>query len=84
MPSKLKIFIFLLTLNALSVPFALAQTSNTTNGVNNEPKLNQIPKLKANGGLRFDSQGAGTPNTLSGYAFLPILANDRGDILFAE
>ena len=34
--------------------------------------------------MRFDSQGAGTPNTLSGYAFLPILANDRGDILFAE
>jgi len=84
MPSKLKIFIFLLTLNALSVPFALAQTSNTTNEANNEQKLNQIPKLKANGGLRFDSQGAGTPNTLSGYAFLPILANNRGDILFAE
>jgi len=80
----LKILIFLLSFNAISVPFALAQTSNTTNGVNNESKLNQIPKLKANGGLRFDSQGAGTPNTLSGYAFLPILANDRGDILFAE
>ena len=84
MPSKLKILIFLLTLNALSVPFALAQTSNTSNGANNEQRLNQIPKLKANGGLRFDSQGAGTPNTLSGYAFLPILANNRGDILFAE
>jgi hypothetical protein len=81
---KLKILIFLLSFNAISVPFALAQTSNTNNGVNNESKLNQIPKLKANGGLRFDSQGAGTPNTLSGYAFLPILANDRGDILFAE
>ncbi|WP_295459071.1 hypothetical protein [Synechococcus sp. UW140] len=34
--------------------------------------------------MRFDSQGAGTPNTLSGYAFLPILDNDRGDIFFAE
>ena len=42
------------------------------------------PQLQFNGGLRFDSQGAGTPNTLSGYAFLPILGNDRGDIFFAE
>ena len=84
MPSKLKILIFLLTLNALSVPFALAQTSNTTSGANNEQQLNAIPKLRGNGGLRFDSQGAGTPNTLSGYFFLPILASERGDIFFAE
>ena len=84
MPSKLKILIFLLTLNALSVPFALAQTSNTTSGANNEQQLNAIPKLRGNGGLRFDSQGAGTPNTLSGYFFLPILESERGDILFAE
>lgn len=34
--------------------------------------------------MRFDSQGTGTPNTLSGYAFLPILGNERGDIFFAE
>jgi hypothetical protein len=42
------------------------------------------PKPQFNGGLRFDSQGAGTPNTLSGYAFLPILGNERGDVFFAE
>ena len=43
-----------------------------------------LPSIKANGGLRFDSQGAGTPNTLSGYAFVPIINNESGNILFAE
>ena len=42
------------------------------------------PKTQLNGGLRFDSQGAGTSNTLSGYAFLSILCNKRGDVFFAE
>ena len=32
----------------------------------------EIPEIKVNGGLRFDSQGAGTPNTLSGYGFAPL------------
>ena len=52
--------------------------------VSMQAKAAPVPQLQINGGLRFDSQGAGTPNTLSGYAFLPILGNDRGDILFAE
>lgn len=43
-----------------------------------------LPSIKTNGGLRFDSQGAGTPNTLSGYAFVPIINNETGSILFAE
>ena len=43
-----------------------------------------LPELRANGGLRFDSQGAGTPNTLSGYGFLPIYKGSQGDVLFAE
>jgi len=42
------------------------------------------PKTQFNGGLRFDSQGAGTPNSLSDYALLSILCNERGDVFFAE
>lgn len=49
-----------------------------------QAKAAPVPQLQINGGLRFDSQGAGTPNTLSGYAFLPILGNERGDVFFAE
>jgi hypothetical protein len=43
-----------------------------------------LPELRANGGLRFDSQGASTPNTLSGYGFLPLFKGNQGDVLFAE
>jgi hypothetical protein len=34
--------------------------------------------------LRFDSQVAGTPNTLSGYGFSPLFKGNQGDVLFAE
>ncbi|WP_341881265.1 inverse autotransporter beta domain-containing protein [Synechococcus sp. UW140] len=73
-------FLPLILCGLLSSQVVSAQTT-TVEAVSSDKK---IPLLKANGGLRFDSQGAGTPNTLSGYAFLPILANNRGDILFAE
>lgn len=68
---------------ALSLISSVAVNAQTTS-TEASSTSKKIASVKVNAGLRFDSQGAGTPNTLSGYAFLPILENERGDILFAE
>lgn len=43
-----------------------------------------IPKVRSNGGLRFQSEGAGTPNTLSGYIFAPLSQSESGSVLFVD
>ena len=43
-----------------------------------------IPKIRTNGGLRFQSEGAGTPNTLSGYIFAPLSQSESGNVLFVD
>jgi len=40
--------------------------------------------VKFSGGLRYDSEGAGTPNTLSGYFFLPLAVDQKGNLLFVD
>ena len=40
--------------------------------------------VKFSGGLRYDSEGAGTPNTLSGYFFLPLAVDQKGALLFVD
>jgi parallel beta-helix repeat protein len=44
----------------------------------------EIPEIKVNGGLRFDSQGAGTPNTLSGYGFAPLYQAENGSLFYVD
>lgn len=46
-----------------------------------EPK---VPKVLTNGGLRFQSEGAGTPNFLSGYIVAPLHQSDNGNVLFID
>jgi parallel beta-helix repeat protein len=43
-----------------------------------------VPKVLVNGGLRFQSEGGGTPNTLSGYIFVPLSQTDNGNVLFVD
>ena len=43
-----------------------------------------IPEVRTNGGLRFKSEGAGTPNTLSGYLFAPLSQSENGNVLFVD
>ena len=39
----------------------------------------KVPEVRTNGGLRFQSEGAGTPNTLSGYIFAPLSQSEKGN-----
>ena len=43
-----------------------------------------VPQVKTNGGLRFQSQGAGTFNTLSGYIYAPLSQSKDGNVLFVD
>ncbi|NDC35486.1 MAG: hypothetical protein EBZ51_08935 [Synechococcaceae bacterium WB9_2_112] len=42
------------------------------------------PKVTANGGLLFQSQGEGSPNTFTGYLFAPLSQGDAGEVLFVD
>jgi hypothetical protein len=42
------------------------------------------PRIEANGGLVFQSQGGGTPNTFSGYLFAPLSQGSLGEVLFLD
>ncbi|MDA0727482.1 MAG: inverse autotransporter beta domain-containing protein, partial [Cyanobacteria bacterium] len=44
----------------------------------------KLPEVRTNGGLRFQSEGAGTPNTLSGYIFAPLSQSDSGNVFFID
>jgi hypothetical protein len=43
-----------------------------------------IPKVEASAGLRFQSQGAGTANTVSGYVFAPLSQSANGSLYFLD
>lgn len=43
-----------------------------------------IPRVEATGGLVFQSQGGGTPNTITGYLFAPLSQGERGQVLFLD
>ena len=44
----------------------------------------QPPAVQANGGLLFNSQGEGTPNTFTGYLFAPLSQGPTGSVLFLD
>jgi nicotinic acid mononucleotide adenylyltransferase len=43
-----------------------------------------LPAVPLSGGLQLESQGAGTPNSLSGNLFAPLANNARGDLIFLD
>lgn len=49
----------------------------------NQAKPNP-PKVTTNGGLIFQSQGVGSPNTLSAYFFTPLSQGEAGELLFVD
>ena len=51
---------------------------------NESSTASNVPKVLINGGLRFQSEGGGTPNTLSGYIFVPLSQTDNGNVLFVD
>ena len=66
-------------LTGLALTFAGATTYAA------EPALDYtVPEVRTNGGLRFQSEGAGTPNTLSGYIFAPLSQSEKGAVLFVD
>ena len=64
----------------LGVCIALATGLECAN-VKAKPKP---PRIEANGGLVFQSQGGGTPNTFSGYLFAPLSQGALGEVLFLD
>jgi len=44
----------------------------------------KVPRVLTSGGLRFQSNGAGTPNTLSGYVVAPLNQSKNGNIVFID
>ena len=67
----------------LSAEHALAEENAKIKGLDNTTTT-KLLKVNTSGGLRFDSQGAGVPNTLSGYFFLPITQDPNGSLFFVE
>lgn len=43
-----------------------------------------IPRVEATGGIRFQSQGGGTANTVSGYLFAPLSQSASGGLSFLD
>lgn len=44
----------------------------------------KIPLVHSNGGLLFQSQGAGSANAITGYLFAPLTQGKTGDLLFLD
>ena len=76
----------------MKLHFALAGLLLSIQGVSalaDEAKLDpkpevKVPKVLTNGGLRFQSEGAGIPNTLSGYIVAPLHQSEKGNVLFID
>ena len=72
-----------LVLCPLSAEYALAEEKTNSKRSDTATNTNLL-KVNPSGGLRFDSQGAGTPNSLSGYFFLPFTQDQKGSLFFVE
>lgn len=72
-----------LLLCPLSAGYAMAEEKNNAK-TSDALSTKNLPKVNTSGGLRFDSQGAGTPNSLSGYFFLPFTQDPNGSLFFVE
>lgn len=78
-----RLFAALLSLGA--VPGLAAPINNQAASANNQQvnAIKAVPTtVKPSYGLQFQSQGAGTANTLSGYFFLPLAQSKDGSVAF--
>ena len=78
-----RLFAALLSLGA--VPGLAAPINNQVASANNQQvnAIKAVPTtVKPSYGLQFQSQGAGTANTLSGYFFLPLAQSKDGSVAF--
>lgn len=67
----------------LSSCLVLTPVSGLTAEPGNTTKA-PAPKVEATGGIRFQSQGAGTANTVSGYLFAPLSQSKNGSLYFLD
>ena len=68
----------------LIAPAVLAALMSATDPSPAGAEQQAVPSVKVNAGLRFDSEGAGTPNTLSGYALAPLSQDENGSIFYID
>ena len=71
-------------LSLLGVASSLALTSFGTSGLALGQAMPAPPRVKASGGLVFQSQGGGTPNTVTGYLLAPLSQGAQGQVLFLD
>jgi len=71
-------------LSLLGVASSLAITSLGTSGLALGQAMPAPPRVKASGGLVFQSQGGGTPNTVTGYLLAPLSQGAQGQVLFLD
>ncbi len=70
--------------STLALTCCLALASLAGSGGALAKPVAQIPRVQASGGLVFQSQGGGTPNTVTGYLFAPLSQGAQGDVLFVD
>jgi len=70
--------------STLGLTCCLALASLTGSGGALAQPAAPIPRVQASGGLVFQSQGGGTPNTVTGYLFAPLSQGERGEVLFVD
>lgn len=68
----------------LSLSAVLATSPFCSSSFAKEQEPPKIPRVQANGGLQFQSQGEGAPNTFTGYLFAPFTQSDNGDVAFLD
>ncbi|MEB3234774.1 MAG: inverse autotransporter beta domain-containing protein [Cyanobacteriota bacterium] len=86
MPSKRDITVHGVMRSMVSVAFGLGGFAGLNAGLASQPAwaLPKPPAVQPSGGLQFQSQGGGTPNTFSGYLFTPLSQSTRGDVVYLD
>ncbi len=73
----------------MKLPLAFASTALILHGSavfaeELAPEIITIPEVQLNGGLRFQSEGSGTANNVSGYIFAPLSQGENGEVFFVD
>ena len=71
-------------LSLLGLASSLALSSLGASGQARAGALPAPPRVEASGGLVFQSQGGGTPNTVTGYLLAPLSQGAKGQVLFLD
>jgi hypothetical protein len=71
-------------LSLLGLASSLALSALGVSGQARAGALPAPPRVEASGGLVFQSQGGGTPNTVTGYLLAPLSQGAQGQVLFLD